>query len=69
MAKDIGPWIVTVWLNEWPGKNKRKLEFDKITKSLLDAKLAKVRNKPTPQKVHNTWVPPHVVRFDIRKKI
>jgi hypothetical protein len=68
MGVDMGPWVVTIWLKEWPMGTKKKLEFDKITKSLLEAKLNKVMNKKNPRKVHGVWIPANMVRFEIRSK-
>lgn len=67
MSTYIGPWTVTIWLKEYGG-TKRKLEFDKITSTLLNSSLVKVMNKPNPRKVHDVWIPANMYRFEIRKK-
>jgi hypothetical protein len=68
MGVDMGPWVVTIWLKEWPLGTKKKLEITKITKDLLNSKLTKVQNKKNPRKVHGEWIPANMVRFEIKKK-
>jgi hypothetical protein len=64
----MGPWTVTVWLNEWPSNNKQKIEFDKINWSLLNSKLSKAMRKPKRMQVANRYIPPNMVHFEIRSK-